>query len=59
MTLQKVSPVIARRSRSNLTVLQDNGGEIATLPSVARNDGVGGTFMPIGAPKAYGECCDE
>ncbi len=54
MTLQKVSPVIARRSRSNLTALQDNGGEIATLPSVARNDRVGGTFMPIGAPEAYG-----
>ncbi|VUZ85724.1 hypothetical protein MELA_02109 [Candidatus Methylomirabilis lanthanidiphila] len=30
--------VIAKRSRSNLTVLQDNDGEIAALPSVARND---------------------
>ncbi len=54
MTSQKVPPVIARRSRSNLTALQDNGREIATPPSVARNDGVGETFMLVGAPKAYG-----
>jgi len=32
--------VIARRSRSNLTVLHGNDGEIAALPSVARNDHV-------------------
>ncbi|CBE68374.1 protein of unknown function [Candidatus Methylomirabilis oxygeniifera] len=30
--------VIARRSRSNLTVLQGNDAEIAALPLVARND---------------------
>lgn len=30
--------VIARRSRSNFTVVQDNNGEIAALPLVACND---------------------
>ncbi|NJD69161.1 MAG: hypothetical protein C3F12_06270 [Candidatus Methylomirabilota bacterium] len=39
-SLLRTSPVhvIARRSRSNLTVVQDHYGEIAALPSVARND---------------------
>jgi len=36
--VSNVSRVIARRSRSNLTVLQNNNSEIAALPSVARND---------------------
>ena len=58
MTLLRKSSVhvIARRSRSNLTVVQDNHGEIATLPLVARNDDslscsvLSGIFISIGAP---------
>ncbi len=34
----QASRVIARRSRSNLTVLEDNDGGIAALLAVARND---------------------
>jgi hypothetical protein len=49
----KVSRVIARRSRSNLTVIQDNNDEIAALPLVARNDEVGATIMLMGKPPAH------
>ncbi len=49
----KVSRVIARRSRGNLTVLQDNNGEIAALPLVARNDGAGATIIPLGASPVF------
>ncbi|NJD69331.1 MAG: hypothetical protein C3F12_05770 [Candidatus Methylomirabilota bacterium] len=41
--VDKIRHVIARRSRSNLTIFQDNDGEIAALPLVARNDGSEGT----------------
>ncbi|PWB45901.1 MAG: hypothetical protein C3F12_07440 [Candidatus Methylomirabilota bacterium] len=56
----KVPRAIARRSRSNLIVLEDNDGEITTLALDARNDepvvGVVSRHTPMlmGAPSAHG-----